>query len=131
MVEKRADGTEALRFIGEEIEEDKTLLEVLQPYVDKAELALSEIVGYAEGNFFSEGSRELETALGDLIADSMRWATKGLGVDFAIQNGGGIRAALPEGKITKKTIYEILPFPVSPILRVIKNFCFLYIAQVP
>ena len=53
-----------------------------------------------------------ETNLGDLIADAMLWQANTLGeeVDVAINNGGGIRASIQAGDITKKDINTVLPF---------------------
>ena len=62
------------------------------------------------------GNRTEETNLGDLITDAMLWAikTKAPGVDMnnavAITNGGGIRAAIAKGDITKKDVNTVLPF---------------------
>ncbi len=46
-------------------------------------------------------------ALGNLIADAQRWATR---ADVAIMNNGGIRAGLPAGTATFGRLYEIQPF---------------------
>ena len=53
-----------------------------------------------------------ETHLGDLIADAMLWQAGLLdeGVDAAVTNGGGIRASIAAGDITKKDINTVLPF---------------------
>ena len=53
--------------------------------------------------------------MGDIVTDSQLWYMKKMGfdVDFAFQNGGGIRATLGSGEIKKKTIYEVLPFDNS------------------
>ena len=53
-----------------------------------------------------------ETNLGDLIADAMLWQAGLLdeGVDAAVTNGGGIRASIVAGDITKKDINTVLPF---------------------
>lgn len=53
-----------------------------------------------------------ETNLGDLITDAMLWQAGTLGekVDAAISNGGGIRASLSVGDLTKKDINTVLPF---------------------
>ena len=53
-----------------------------------------------------------ETNLGDLIADAMLWQAGLLdeGVDAAVTNGGGIRASIAAGDITKKDINTGLPF---------------------
>ena len=64
------------------------------------------------------GNRDSETNNGDLIADAMVWQVmqnrEGLTVDadhvVAITNGGGIRAAIKAGDITKNDITTVLPF---------------------
>lgn len=62
------------------------------------------------------GNRTEETNMGDLITDAMMWAikTKAPSVNMtnavAITNGGGIRAAIKKGDITKKDINTVLPF---------------------
>lgn len=48
-----------------------------------------------------------ETNLGNLIADAMLNETK---ADVAITNGGGIRASIPVGDITKGDVITVLPF---------------------
>lgn len=48
-----------------------------------------------------------ETNLGDLLTDAMR---KTAGTDVAITNGGGIRASIAAGKVTKGDIITVLPF---------------------
>lgn len=58
-----------------------------------------------------DGEREQvragETNLGNLITDSMVAAT---GADAAITNGGGIRASIDAGEITKGEVAGVLPF---------------------
>ena len=58
------------------------------------------------------GNRTQETNLGDLITDAMLWQANSLGekVDAAITNGGGIRASIAAGDITKKDVNTVLPF---------------------
>mgnify|MGYP004532240825 FL=1 len=64
------------------------------------------------------GNRDSETNNGDLITDAMIWKVmqnkEGLTVDadhvVAITNGGGIRAAIKPGDVTKKDINTVLPF---------------------
>ena len=51
--------------------------------------------------------RTQEMELGDLIADAFRWKT---GADIAVINGGGIRANLPAGNVTKGDMMAIFPF---------------------
>ena len=64
------------------------------------------------------GNRDSETNNGDLITDAMLWKVmqnkEGLTVNedhvVAITNGGGIRAAIKVGDVTKKDIKTVLPF---------------------
>ncbi|MCP4666468.1 MAG: bifunctional metallophosphatase/5'-nucleotidase, partial [Deltaproteobacteria bacterium] len=120
-VVKRPDGARAYHFVGQEIQEDETLLKLLQPYVDKADSLLSEVIGYAEATFWSDEVRKRETALGDIVADSMLWYARNTDVDFAILNGGSIRKDLPAGTIRKKLIYEILPFDSSVVVVTLRG----------
>ena len=53
-----------------------------------------------------------ETNLGNLITDALVWgaAEAGTKVDAAVTNGGGIRASIAKGGITKKDVNTVLPF---------------------
>ncbi len=53
------------------------------------------------------GVRTQEMALGNLVADATLDAT---GADIALLNGGGLRADLKAGTITKKDVVTCLPF---------------------
>ncbi len=64
------------------------------------------------------GNRTEETNLGSLVADAITWTVLkdegSLKVDdsmaLAIVNGGGIRASISQGSITKKDVNTVLPF---------------------
>jgi 5'-nucleotidase len=53
-------------------------------------------------------SYDEESPLGNLIADLLREAAPG--ADFALQNGGGLRAPLAQGKLLYGQVYEVVPF---------------------
>ena len=58
-------------------------------------------------------ARTQETNLGNLITDAMEdYASKKFShrPDFAITNGGGIRASIDKGKVTQNDIITVLPF---------------------
>ncbi|GGD01125.1 hypothetical protein GCM10011389_05510 [Pontibacillus salipaludis] len=58
--------------------------------------------------------RSKETNLGNLITDILREKTQsieGYEADVALMNGGGIRAKINEGEVTKMELYNTLPFP--------------------
>ena len=86
-----------------------------------AVFAKSEVELNGERSYSSKtdlyGNRDGETNLGDLITDSMVWSVKktgGVTVDekniVAVTNGGGIRAAIKAGDVTKKDVNTVLPF---------------------
>jgi 5'-nucleotidase len=53
-------------------------------------------------------SYDVESPLGNLVADLLRQAAPR--ADFALQNGGGLRAGLPTGPLHYDALYEALPF---------------------
>lgn len=96
---------------------DSILLRRLEPYVAAADKDLQTVIGRADGRFalFEQGenrARYGETALGNLVADALKWKAGLLllNVDFALINSGGIRTDLPAGDITKGAVLSVLPF---------------------
>jgi 2',3'-cyclic-nucleotide 2'-phosphodiesterase (5'-nucleotidase family) len=79
------------------------LLEEFGVVVARSEVFLSSDRGDAN----NPGVRNSEQPLGNLIADAMRIIGES---DFAIQNGGGFRADIEVGEITKLNMNAILPF---------------------
>ncbi len=61
--------------------------------------------------------REVECLSGMLTADAMLEQARPLGATIAFSNGGGIRAALPKGQITRGDILTIHPFGNIFVLR--------------
>ncbi|MDR2808016.1 MAG: 5'-nucleotidase C-terminal domain-containing protein [Spirochaetaceae bacterium] len=94
---------------------DPEVTELLQPYIDKANASLKEVVGEAADTFVfgNRLTRRQETALGNMICDANVWYFKTVynqQLDFAFHNGGNMRAELPKGPITQEQILTILPF---------------------
>ena len=108
--------------IKEDTAKDATVAAAAQKIIDRidkeygAVFAKSEVV--LNGAKAPNGNRDSETNNGDLITDAMLWKVmqnkEGLTVDadhvVAITNGGGIRAAIKPGDVTKKDINTVLPF---------------------
>ncbi|KXG78640.1 5'-nucleotidase C-terminal domain-containing protein [Thermotalea metallivorans] len=59
-----------------------------------------------------------ETNLGNLITDAMLEVTK---ADVALTNGGGIRASINEGEITKGEVITVLPFGNYVVVKALKG----------
>ncbi|MBE8955668.1 MAG: bifunctional metallophosphatase/5'-nucleotidase [Quinella sp. 2Q5] len=88
---------------------DPTVLAQLADANLNAEKLLDEIVAHSDIELPSNRLlvRRNESELGNLAADAFRWAAKS---DIAIVNGGGLRADLPKGDITRRNVMAIFPF---------------------
>ena len=75
---------------------------------------MGQVIGTSEVDLdgVRENVRASETNLGDLITDAMLWQAgqDNEEVDAAITNGGGIRASIAAGDITKQSVNDVLPF---------------------
>jgi 5'-nucleotidase / UDP-sugar diphosphatase len=84
---------------------DEKAAAIVAHFNDQIKGAFARVVG--ETTVDLERNAREESNVGDLIADALRETT---GADFAFQNGGGIRANIPRGKITLEQVYTLLPF---------------------
>jgi 5'-nucleotidase len=57
-----------------------------------------------------ESCRAMECQMGNLVTDAMLERTASQGVDFAITNGGGLRASIDAGEVTMGEVLTVLPF---------------------
>jgi 2',3'-cyclic-nucleotide 2'-phosphodiesterase (5'-nucleotidase family) len=76
-------------------------------YERQVDSLLQRTIGETQVDLDGKHVRTGETNLGDFVADVMRQAA---GAEVALINGGGIRTGIPQGKITVKDIYAVLPF---------------------
>ncbi|WP_107837973.1 5'-nucleotidase C-terminal domain-containing protein [Metasolibacillus meyeri] len=105
-----------------EVAEDAALVKLLAPYKEHVDGVNNKEIGVtltealtnprASDNSL-ESVRSNETALGNIITDGMlakaqQYTDKT--VVMALQNGGGIRAAIPAGNITVGQVINVLPF---------------------
>ena len=108
--------------ITEESAKDETVAAAAQVIVDRVKAEYGQVFAKSEvtlnGAKAPNGNRDSETNNGDLITDAMIWQVmqnkEGLKVAddmvVAITNGGGIRAAINPGDVTKQDINTVLPF---------------------
>ncbi|WP_425642361.1 bifunctional UDP-sugar hydrolase/5'-nucleotidase UshA [Marinomonas gallaica] len=106
---KKDDGTSERVFIDKEIEQDPTMLAMLQPYQDIGQDKLNVEIGFTDGKLMGDRNtvRSEETNLGNLIAAAMM---KKVNADVAVMNAGGIRDSIPAGTITYKSVLQVQPF---------------------
>ncbi|MBO6718635.1 MAG: 5'-nucleotidase C-terminal domain-containing protein [Rhizobiaceae bacterium] len=57
-----------------------------------------------------DNCRAMECQMGNLVTDAMLDRTKDQGVQFAITNGGGLRASIDAGPVTMGEVLTVLPF---------------------
>ena len=89
---------------------DPEITALVQNYYDEMMEFYSEVVGLTD--VLLNGTREFvrtqETNLGDLAADAILAAAPN--ADFALTNGGGIRANIEIGDITRYDLFTVFPF---------------------
>jgi 5'-nucleotidase len=91
----------------EGIQPDPVITSMIQKYEAKVAPIVNQVVGNASNPITGVQNAAGESALGDLIADSM---LKAMNTDFAFMNPGGIRADLPAGQLTWGDLYTVQPF---------------------
>ncbi len=100
------EGNPILEFYGY----DEEITALVQTYYDEMMEIYAEVVGHTD--VFLNGTREFvrtqETNLGDLAADAILAAAPD--ADFSLTNGGGIRADIEIGDITRYDLLTVFPF---------------------
>jgi 2',3'-cyclic-nucleotide 2'-phosphodiesterase (5'-nucleotidase family)/LysM repeat protein len=101
---KLIDSTQAV-----DVQPDAEIAALIASIQKDQEPILKEVVTQTSVDL--EGAREKvrasETNLGDLLTDAMRDVS---GADVALTNGGGIRASIKTGTVTKGDVITVLPF---------------------
>jgi 5'-nucleotidase/UDP-sugar diphosphatase len=106
-------------FVAGYLDPDPSVEAMLKPFVEQLSKDMDTVIAQAAGEFphaiggLTNYPRRDDCALANMLCDAMREATSakvGKPVDVFLQNGGGIRAPIPAGPITKKTVYTVLPF---------------------
>ena len=96
---------------------DEHITEYITGITDKFSAELGKVVGKSEVELPVNDKngkrlvRNAETALGNLAADAYRIM---MDADIGIMNGGGLRAAIPEGDITLGTLFKVFPWGNLP-----------------
>jgi 5'-nucleotidase len=89
------------------IQPDPEIKKMIDKYEAKVAPIVNQKIGTAAKPLTADQNASGESDLGNLIADSMRDATK---TDFAFMNPGGIRANLDQGEVTWGELFNIQPF---------------------
>lgn len=105
-----------------ELNRDSALLGMLKSYRDSVDKNMDEVFVTSQ----TEMLKQLpNSTLGNFMADAYLWAaTKRIkrNVDVAFMNHGGIRInRIPAGNITRRVIFELMPFDNTLVLVEIKG----------
>ena len=95
--------------IGEDIQPDQTVAELIQDYVRRMDVLGATVVGRSLVNLDGETAtvRSGESNLGNLLADLAR---SEFGTDLALVNSGQIRDSIPAGPVDLTRVLRVLPF---------------------
>lgn len=117
-----------VRIEGERIEINDSLGQVkaidsfVAPFRDHVNKNLDSVISFS-ADLYSKTDGELNTAIGNMMADLVYEQAEpifrsrtGKSIDMVLLNHGGIRAILPQGPITTRTAYEIMPFENSIVV---------------
>ena len=104
----------------EQLTEDAEVLQAIEGIKAEQSVITSEVIGRTEIELdgVRDNVRTRETNLGNLITEVILKAT---GADAVITNGGGIRASIDVGDITKGEVITVLPFGNYVVVKKIKG----------
>ena len=95
---------------------DSAIHVLLTPYKLQLDSIMNEVVGRTSVALPNEKGK-LETLLGNFVADvclaranAVYHPQDGQPAQICILNNGGLRASLPQGEITRRNVFELMPF---------------------
>ncbi|MCT8857634.1 bifunctional UDP-sugar hydrolase/5'-nucleotidase UshA [Shewanella xiamenensis] len=96
-------------LVGEKIEPDTELKELLSYYQEKGQAKLDEVIATTDALLDGERAnvRNKQTNLGRMLA--MAQSAK-VSADFGVMNSGGVRASIKAGNITYRDVLTVQPF---------------------
>ena len=105
----------------------KPIDKFIAPYRDHLNKNLDSVLTYSVDTY-SKSDGELETALGNLMADVIYEQANpifksrtGKDIDFLLLNHGGMRAIISKGDVTTRTAYQLMPFENSIVVADLKG----------
>ena len=99
-------------LIDGQVDEDSSLKARIAELAKPLEEVRNRVVAEAAAPIGADRAvcRSQECEMGNLVADAMLHRVKAQGIDIAIQNGGGLRAAIDAGPVTMGEVLTVLPF---------------------
>jgi 5'-nucleotidase len=98
---------QTMRELEASIAQDAAVAAIVAEYAAPLEAVRRTVVGRLPEALSPNGCRSGPCEMGSLVAEAMRRA---MGADIGWMNGGGIRAGLPAGDVTRGDLLAALPF---------------------
>ena len=106
---------------------DSTIEAVIQPYRQHIEKDLCKVLAY-NPEPLDKSKGKWQTNIGCFMADiTLDYVNKTLAqrgsapAEICLLNHGGIRAVIPQGDVTARTAYEVMPFENSAVVVALKG----------
>ena len=93
----------------------ETMTEALKPYIEMTEAEMGRVIGPSAVHLTRGGPNSV---MGNLVTDAMRTH---FDADFSFQNLGGLRADVPQGNITARDVFGVLPFGNELVIVTMKG----------
>ena len=113
--------------ISDSLPNTKSIDSFIQPYRDHVNKNLDSVLAYSVDTY-SKSDGELETALGNLMADVIYEQANpifksrtGKDIDFLLLNHGGMRAIISKGNVTLRSAYKLMPFENAIVVADLKG----------
>ncbi|MBT8376209.1 MAG: 5'-nucleotidase C-terminal domain-containing protein [Bacteroidia bacterium] len=105
--------------ISDSIQPNEEIETYVKPFRERIEKDLDSVLAYAV-DYYSKTDGHLNTAIGNLMADAVYLEANPIfkkrvsnEIDLVLLNHGGIRASIPQGNVTTRTAFEVMPFENS------------------
>ncbi|MBT8319205.1 MAG: 5'-nucleotidase C-terminal domain-containing protein [Gramella sp.] len=102
--------------INNSIKEQQAIKEFIAPFKEHLNKTLDSSLAH-NPVLLSKNDGDMNTALGNLMADALMIQANpiiknraGRDIDMVLLNHGGIRAELPQGEVTARSAYNLMPF---------------------
>ena len=114
--------------------ENDKIAKFITPYREHINKELSTVLAYAPQTIDKNG--QWQSPMGNLFADAVIkktdpvfYSRENKHIDICMLNHGGIRAIIPQGNVTTKTAFEIMPFENAAVVVELKGEQILEMAE--
>ena len=96
--------------LANDVAEDPAVAAIVARLAVPLDAVRKRVIGASAQDIIQANCRKEECLMGNFVSDIILGATKHLGTQIALQNGGGLRAAIGQGEVTMGAVLTVLPF---------------------